>query len=182
MNEQPKRGPLLLMILDGWGYREETENNAIAIAETPCWDEMWRNDPRTLIETSGESVGLPAGQMGNSEVGHMSLGSGRVIYQSITRIDQAIAAAKIGEIRRCARSKPRPCRQQIGVDEGEAIQEAFVPLRQEIEWGYNDIYGISGTLNQHPRDAMKQRANEKTRDDCYDFYVESRRIDDAGVS
>jgi 4-hydroxy 2-oxovalerate aldolase len=63
-----------------------------------------------------------------------------------------------------------------------AIQEAFVPLRQEIEWGYNDIYGISGTLNQHPRDAMKQRANEKVRDDCYDFYVESRRIDDAGVS
>ena len=63
-----------------------------------------------------------------------------------------------------------------------AIQEVFVPLRQEIEWGYNDIYGISGTLNQHPRDAMKQRANEKVRDDCYDFYVESRRIDDAGVS
>jgi len=64
----------------------------------------------------------------------------------------------------------------------KAIQEAFVPLRQEIEWGYNDIYGISGTLNQHPRDAMKQRANKKILDDCYDFYVESKRIDDAGVS
>jgi 4-hydroxy 2-oxovalerate aldolase len=64
----------------------------------------------------------------------------------------------------------------------KAIQEAFVPLRQEIEWGYNDIYGVSGTLNQHPRDAMKQRGNKKVQDDCYDFYVESKRIDDAGVS
>jgi 4-hydroxy 2-oxovalerate aldolase len=64
----------------------------------------------------------------------------------------------------------------------KAIQEAFVPLRKEIEWGYNDIYGVSGTLNQHPRDAMKQRANKKIQDDCYDFYVESKRIDDAGVS
>ena len=64
----------------------------------------------------------------------------------------------------------------------KAIQEAFVPLRQEIEWGYNDIYGISGTLNQHPRDAMKQRGNKKIQDDCYDFFVESKRIDDAGVS
>ena len=59
----------------------------------------------------------------------------------------------------------------------KAIQSAFVPLREEIEWGYNDIYGISGTLNQHPRDAMKQRANAEVRDDCYDFYVESKRMD-----
>jgi 4-hydroxy 2-oxovalerate aldolase len=62
-----------------------------------------------------------------------------------------------------------------------AIQEVFVPLRREIEWGYNDIYGISGYLNQHPRDAMKQRANPEIRDDCYDFYLESRRIDDVDL-
>jgi 4-hydroxy 2-oxovalerate aldolase len=55
-----------------------------------------------------------------------------------------------------------------------AIQEVFIPLREEIEWGFNDIYGISGHLNQHPRAAMKQRADEKTRDDCYDFFVESK--------
>ena len=61
----------------------------------------------------------------------------------------------------------------------EVIQEIFVPLRNEIEWGFNDIYGISGYLNQHPRDAMKQRTNEKIRDDCYDFFLESVRIDDA---
>jgi 4-hydroxy 2-oxovalerate aldolase len=64
----------------------------------------------------------------------------------------------------------------------QAIQDVFVPLREEIEWGFNDIYGISGYLNQHPRDAMKQRADEKIRDDCYDFYLESRRIEDAELA
>jgi 4-hydroxy 2-oxovalerate aldolase len=63
----------------------------------------------------------------------------------------------------------------------KAIQEVFVPLRREIEWGFNDIYGISGYLNQHPRDAMKQRADTKIQDDCYDFYLESRRIDDVDL-
>jgi len=90
MNESEKRGPLLLMILDGWGYREERENNAIALAETPCWDDMWNNDPHTLIDTSGEAVGLPEGQMGNSEVGHMNIGGGRIVYQDFTRITRAV--------------------------------------------------------------------------------------------
>lgn len=80
----------LLLILDGWGYREETDSNAIAAANTPTWDRLWREQPTTLINTSGKSVGLPAGQMGNSEVGHMNLGAGRVVYQSLTRIDKAI--------------------------------------------------------------------------------------------
>jgi 2,3-bisphosphoglycerate-independent phosphoglycerate mutase len=78
------------MILDGWGYREATENNAISLAETPCWNSLWENDPHTLIETSGESVGLPEGQMGNSEVGHMNIGAGRIVYQDFPRITQAI--------------------------------------------------------------------------------------------
>ena len=97
MNEQTKHGPLLLMILDGWGYREESENNAIAIADTPCWDEMWLNDPRTLIETSGEAVGLPDGQMGNSEVGHMNIGAGRIVYQDFSRITKAIDDGSFSE-------------------------------------------------------------------------------------
>lgn len=80
----------LLLILDGWGHREETDSNAIAAANTPTWDKLWREQPTTLIDTSGKSVGLPAGQMGNSEVGHMNLGAGRVVYQSLTRIDKAI--------------------------------------------------------------------------------------------
>ena len=78
------------MILDGWGYREETENNAIALGNSPCWDDMWENDPHVLIETSGEAVGLPDGQMGNSEVGHMNIGAGRMVYQSFSRISKAI--------------------------------------------------------------------------------------------
>jgi 2,3-bisphosphoglycerate-independent phosphoglycerate mutase len=90
MTEQTPR-PIVLIILDGWGYREETRDNAIANAHTPVWDRLWREAPHTLVSGSGLDVGLPAGQMGNSEVGHMSLGAGRVVYQSITRIDAAIA-------------------------------------------------------------------------------------------
>jgi 2,3-bisphosphoglycerate-independent phosphoglycerate mutase len=82
--------PTVLIILDGWGYREETKDNAIANANTPVWDRLWAQSPHTVISASGEDVGLPDGQMGNSEVGHMSLGAGRVIYQNITRIDKAI--------------------------------------------------------------------------------------------
>ncbi len=78
------------MILDGWGYRAETDNNAIALAKTPCWDKLWNNDPHSLIETSGKSVGLPQGQMGNSEVGHMSIGAGRIVLQDYSRIEQSI--------------------------------------------------------------------------------------------
>jgi len=90
MNDTPRRKPLLLMILDGWGYREDSSNNAIALAATPTWDTLWRNDPHGLIETSGTAVGLPAGQMGNSEVGHMNIGAGRIVYQDFSRIDNAI--------------------------------------------------------------------------------------------
>ena len=89
MTESAKN-PLLLVILDGWGYRENPTDNAIANAETPVWDRLWENAPHTLISGSGRDVGLPEGQMGNSEVGHMSLGAGRVIYQNMTRIDHAI--------------------------------------------------------------------------------------------
>jgi len=80
----------LLLILDGWGYREETDSNAIHSANTPVWDKLWHERAHTLVDTSGRAVGLPAGQMGNSEVGHMNLGAGRVVYQSLTRIDKAI--------------------------------------------------------------------------------------------
>ena len=84
------RKPLLLMILDGWGYREDKDFNAIALADTPNWNRLWANDPRALLDTSGMAVGLPRGQMGNSEVGHMNIGAGRVVYQDLSRIEQAI--------------------------------------------------------------------------------------------
>ena len=82
--------PTVLVILDGFGYRQAPENNAIFHARTPTFDRLWETGESTLVSGSGLDVGLPAGQMGNSEVGHMSLGSGRIIYQSITRIDKAI--------------------------------------------------------------------------------------------
>ncbi|MBN2432519.1 MAG: 2,3-bisphosphoglycerate-independent phosphoglycerate mutase [Acidobacteria bacterium] len=80
----------LLLILDGWGYREEKEGNAIINGRTPVYDEMMRALPHTLLATCGERVGLPEGVMGNSEVGHMNIGAGRVVYQEITFINKAI--------------------------------------------------------------------------------------------
>ncbi|MCQ3829022.1 2,3-bisphosphoglycerate-independent phosphoglycerate mutase [Microbulbifer elongatus] len=85
----PKR-PLVLLILDGFGHSEHSEHNAIAAAKSPVWDQIWASRPKTLIDTSGMAVGLPDGQMGNSEVGHMTLGAGRVVYQNFTRINKAI--------------------------------------------------------------------------------------------
>jgi 2,3-bisphosphoglycerate-independent phosphoglycerate mutase len=85
-----RKKPLVLLILDGWGYREDVNNNAIAQANTPVMDKLWQSCPHTLISGSGLDVGLPDGQMGNSEVGHVNLGSGRVVYQDFTRITKAI--------------------------------------------------------------------------------------------
>ncbi|MEW7978221.1 MAG: 2,3-bisphosphoglycerate-independent phosphoglycerate mutase [Candidatus Sedimenticola endophacoides] len=82
--------PAVLIILDGWGYSESTEYNAIAQARTPVWDGLWRRCPHGLICTSGAEVGLPAGQMGNSEVGHLNLGAGRVVYQEFTRVSRSV--------------------------------------------------------------------------------------------
>lgn len=82
--------PTVLIILDGWGHRDAIEDNAIANANTPNWQSLLDNHPHTLISTSGMDVGLPEGQMGNSEVGHMSLGAGRIVYQNISRINKAI--------------------------------------------------------------------------------------------
>lgn len=82
--------PTVLIILDGWGHRDAIEDNAIANANTPNWQSLLENHPHTLISTSGMDVGLPEGQMGNSEVGHMSLGAGRIVYQNISRINKAI--------------------------------------------------------------------------------------------
>ncbi|MFI4938026.1 MAG: 2,3-bisphosphoglycerate-independent phosphoglycerate mutase [Candidatus Berkiellales bacterium] len=82
--------PVVLLILDGWGVRSETTGNAIAKANTPHWDALIQQYPHMLLSACGEDVGLPAGQMGNSEVGHLTLGAGRVIYQDLTRISKAI--------------------------------------------------------------------------------------------
>jgi len=88
-NSQRAR-PVALIVLDGWGYRPQTEGNAIALANTPTWDALWKRSSRTLLDASGLRVGLPAGQMGNSEVGHLNLGAGRVVMQDLVRISSAI--------------------------------------------------------------------------------------------
>lgn len=82
--------PAVLLIMDGWGMSDRIEHNAIRAANTPNWDYLWANYPHTGIRTSGAAVGLPGGQMGNSEVGHLNLGAGRVVYQEFTRISRSI--------------------------------------------------------------------------------------------
>ncbi len=89
-----KQKPLVLTILDGWGYSPATESNAIALARKPTYDFLLQHYPNTLVHTSGPYVGLPEGQMGNSEVGHMNMGAGRVIYMDVTRIDLQISTGE----------------------------------------------------------------------------------------
>ena len=88
MASRPK--PVLLLILDGWGHRDETADNAIALARVPHWRRLLAECPHTLVHTEGRFVGLPDGQMGNSEVGHMNIGAGRIVYQDLTRVDAEI--------------------------------------------------------------------------------------------
>ena len=91
MGRERKYRPVVLCVLDGWGHRQETEHNAIALAETPVWDRLTADRAWGLLATAGEAVGLPQGQMGNSEVGHMTIGAGRVVMQDLPRIEDAVA-------------------------------------------------------------------------------------------
>ena len=90
------RPPLVLVVLDGWGIRADRDHNAIALARTPTFQDLLEHYPHASLVTSGEAVGLPADQMGNSEVGHMNLGAGRIVYQDLTRIDKSIGDGDFG--------------------------------------------------------------------------------------
>src|SRR3569623_2703874 len=92
-----KRRPVMLVVLDGWGWREDTANNAVRQAKTPAFDRLWAACPHGFLRTSGKDVGLPPGQMGNSEVGHLNIGAGRVVMQDLPRIDDAIASGEIAK-------------------------------------------------------------------------------------
>src|SRR5256886_13621607 len=96
MTKRPK--PIVLTVLDGWGYRAETEGNAIALARKPVYDELLRKFPNTLIGTSGPAVGLPDGQMGEQRSGHMNIGAGRVVRMDITKIDVLVANKQLDEV------------------------------------------------------------------------------------
>ena len=91
-NSQKK---LALIILDGWGHYQSYPGNAISLANTPTWDKMWADNPRALLTCSGEAVGLPVGQMGNSEINHAAIGSGRVIYQDLVKLNKAVAEGQL---------------------------------------------------------------------------------------
>ena len=91
--KRPK--PIILTVLDGWGFRPETKGNAIALARKPNYDRLLKDFPNTLIHTSGPFVGLPEGQMGNSEVGHLNIGAGRIVLMDITRVDRLIASGEL---------------------------------------------------------------------------------------
>jgi 2,3-bisphosphoglycerate-independent phosphoglycerate mutase len=90
-----KRRPVMLVVLDGWGWREEAADNAVRQARTPNFDRLWASCPRGFLHTSGKDVGLPPGQMGNSEVGHLNIGAGRLVMQDLPRITDAIAEREI---------------------------------------------------------------------------------------
>src|ERR1700704_182283 len=96
MSQRPK--PMVLTVLDGWGYRAETKGNAIALARKPTYDSLIKNFPNTLIHTCGPFVGLPEGQMGNSEVGHLNIGAGRIVHMDMTRIDLLIANKQLQSV------------------------------------------------------------------------------------
>jgi 2,3-bisphosphoglycerate-independent phosphoglycerate mutase len=93
-----KRRPVMLVILDGWGWREDSADNAVRLGQTPAFDRLWSTCPRAFLKTSGRDVGLPDGQMGNSEVGHLNIGAGRVVMQDLPRIGDAIASGEIGRM------------------------------------------------------------------------------------
>jgi 2,3-bisphosphoglycerate-independent phosphoglycerate mutase len=97
MQQNSKEKQVVLIVLDGWGYREELQDNAIAKAKTPFFDSLWTNYPHTLLEASGLAVGLPEGQMGNSEIGHTTIGAGKVIETELVRIKKAIDTGEYGK-------------------------------------------------------------------------------------
>src|SRR6478672_9430308 len=130
-NGSARGAPVVLIVLDGWGHRPEREGNAIELARTPVWHRLWSSHPRTLLEASGLAVGLPEGQMGNSEVGHLNLGAGRVVPQDLVRISQSIA------------------------DGGFFRLEPFVQLGRDLErtGGTLHLMGLLGTGGVHAIDS-----------------------------
>ncbi|HXM98445.1 MAG TPA: 2,3-bisphosphoglycerate-independent phosphoglycerate mutase [Candidatus Dormibacteraeota bacterium] len=105
--------PIVLTVLDGWGYRAESKGNAIALARKPTYDELLRKFPNTLIHTSGPAVGLPEGQMGNSEVGHLNIGAGRIVHMDMTRLDLLVATKKLQDIPLFQQAMERGRRRQL---------------------------------------------------------------------
>jgi 2,3-bisphosphoglycerate-independent phosphoglycerate mutase len=162
--------PLVLIILDGWGYSEDPQYNAIYAANTPTWDQLWSRYPHTLISGSGSAVGLPPGQMGNSEVGHLHMGAGRLMPQDLMRLDLAISSGEFfaNEIllKAIARAKTHHSKLHIlgllspgGVHSHEQHIQAMVQLA--TMQGLQDIFvhAILDGRDTPPRSALSSIAN-----------------------
>ena len=122
--------PVMLVILDGFGWREASEDNAVRLAKTPTFTKLWQSCPHAFLHTSGRDVGLPDGQMGNSEVGHMNIGAGRVVHQELVRIGDAIAdgsIAKAGAPHRVHRQAAKVARHLPPARPGLARRRALAP-------------------------------------------------------
>jgi 2,3-bisphosphoglycerate-independent phosphoglycerate mutase len=142
-----KKRPIILTVLDGWGYRAEKEGNAIALAGKPTYDQLLRGFPNTLIHTSGPYVGLPEGQMGNSEVGHMNMGAGRIVHMDITRIDLLIANRELQNVPLFRQAMERGKSQQLHLigllsDGGvhSHIQHLFALLEMAAQTGLKNVF------------------------------------------
>src|SRR5205814_695205 len=129
-----------LIVLDGWGLAPDGEGNAVSLARTPVFDELWARYPHTQLSACGEAVGLPEGQMGNSEVGHLNLGAGAVVKQDLTRIDEAAAGGKFtsNEVLRAAFSDAKRVLliglvSDGGVHSGWTHLEAMIRMGAELE-------------------------------------------------
>jgi len=144
MAKRPK--PIVLTVLDGWGYRGESKGNAIALARKPAYDELLKRFPNTLIQTSGPFVGLPDGQMGNSEVGHMNMGAGRIVHMDITRIDLMIANKQLQNI---------PLFQQA-MDRGRQRQLHFLGLLSDggVHSHINHLFALLAMAKQQKVDKV----------------------------
>src|SRR3954453_12746578 len=135
----PAPRPVMLVILDGWGWREEVADNAVRQAHTPTFDALWAAGPHAFLRTSGHDVGLPDGQMGNSEVGHLNLGAGSVVKQDLARIDGAIADGSFYEnpalLAACegARSSPRGRLHLMGLVSDGGVHSGFEHLEALVE-------------------------------------------------
>lgn len=162
MNARPV--PTALIILDGWGHRDATDYNAIANANTPTWDRLLQQYPNALIETSGKAVGLPDGQMGNSEVGHMNLGAGRIVYQNYTRINKAIEDGELQQnpalIQAMDRAKAQGGRVHFvgllspgGVHSHEQHLLALMTMAHERGVEQSFVHGILDGRDMPPRSA-----------------------------
>ncbi|MEO6796807.1 MAG: 2,3-bisphosphoglycerate-independent phosphoglycerate mutase [Candidatus Dormibacter sp.] len=159
-------GPgLVLVIIDGWGYREEAAGNAIAAAKTPNWARLWGRWPHSVLAAAGEPVGLPAGQQGNSEVGHLNIGAGRIVYQDLTRINLSIKDGSFNDnpvLLEAMRGLPRAHPLHVmglvspgGVHSASEHVYALLDMAKRVGVGHVYVHAFTDGRDEPPTSAAK---------------------------